>query len=450
MTAHIHRAPTPLQPRLKAPPTASSAHLDALVTKSTASSQPPSPTKSHTPVSRSATLPVDTSDRATAALIRRVLCPANSYQDNRNTPRPIEDLLPPLTSSNEIDLQLYAIIAIVLKEYVYSWYGRITPDRVFVDEIVQLIAHCTRALEERLRKVDLELLLFDEIPALVEAHVVAYRAAHRPFHPPQLASDPRHIYHTLNPHPALSPVPDPSIPESIEEEQVNETAYRQLLVQGTLAVLLPTEDLENAPLRTLVGDVLADLIIGSGIAGKLCEGWFIWSSIIKAVEIHSQKAAPEHSVESKESQLEKCGLLPSVSTEKNKGSSAGSKVPSWRISIVLWQVLQYCYLTLVVFRFVVVGLFQAGTIPSRQTWVGTVSASTTPPTKTPIEGSFNPSRIGSGRRRPILAYRLFSLVSTLLDLSTRMPWLAGILSLVQHQVIDGPGQVGDTDGIVDR
>jgi hypothetical protein len=71
-----------------------------------------------------------------------------------------------------VDLQLYAIIAIIVKELVYSWYGKITPDQGFVEEVVNIIAHCTRALEGRLRTVDLEGLVFDEIPELVESHVV--------------------------------------------------------------------------------------------------------------------------------------------------------------------------------------------------------------------------------------------------------------------------------------
>lgn len=84
---------------------------------------------------------------------------------------PVEDLLPPLTSRNDVDLQLYALIAIIIKDFVQNWYGRITPDETFVAEIVQIIAHCTRALEQRLRKVDLESLLFDELPELLDAHI---------------------------------------------------------------------------------------------------------------------------------------------------------------------------------------------------------------------------------------------------------------------------------------
>jgi len=103
-------------------------------------------------------------------LIRRVLCPQQADRD-KSSPAPIEDLLPPLTSRNDVDLQLYALIAIILREFVQNWYAKLTPDETFIAEIVQIIAHVTRALEQRLRKVDLESLLFDELPELLDRHV---------------------------------------------------------------------------------------------------------------------------------------------------------------------------------------------------------------------------------------------------------------------------------------
>ena len=83
----------------------------------------------------------------------------------------LDELLPPLTSSNEVDVQLYAIIAVILNLFVQSWYQRITPDNEFIGEVVQIIAHCTRGIEQRLRFVDLEELLLDELPALLIAHI---------------------------------------------------------------------------------------------------------------------------------------------------------------------------------------------------------------------------------------------------------------------------------------
>ncbi|RYO81323.1 hypothetical protein DL766_006587 [Monosporascus sp. MC13-8B] len=222
------------------------------------------------------------SDKATAALIRRTLCARQlgSADRDRGTPAPIEDLLPPLTSRNDVDLQLYALISIIIRDFVQTWYAKITPDEIFVAEIIQITAHCTRALEQRLRKVDLESLLFDELPQLLDAHIRAYRAAkNSPVRPP-IEANPHDIYHSLFPLPALSPVPRPDDSKSIRAQAENERTYRQLLAQGLLAILLPTEDLENPCLTALVGEILSELVIGNLIANKISEPWLIWEGLI--------------------------------------------------------------------------------------------------------------------------------------------------------------------------
>lgn len=112
----------------------------------------------------------DTVPHSTEILIRRVLCPQTNGSLTEGQ-MPLDQLLPPLTSSNAVDLQLYAIIAIVMRDFVYSWYGMISPDQVFVQETVQIIAHCTRELEERLRRVDMGFLLLHEIPYIIDLHI---------------------------------------------------------------------------------------------------------------------------------------------------------------------------------------------------------------------------------------------------------------------------------------
>jgi len=165
MTQPSLRPPCKLQHRPKTVPTFSSTSLAANSTLITPRlSRPSSRSRQSSPV-RSNGAP-DFSDKAASALIRRVLCPQSHGEH-----RPINELLPPLTSSNDVDLQLYAIIAIVVKDLVQSWYGKITPDQGFMEEVVRIVAHCTTQLESRLRTVDLEALVFDEIPGLVEGHI---------------------------------------------------------------------------------------------------------------------------------------------------------------------------------------------------------------------------------------------------------------------------------------
>ncbi|KAL8736874.1 MAG: hypothetical protein Q9181_002240 [Wetmoreana brouardii] len=423
MTQPLLRPPTNLQPRSKANPTSSSTSVASQVTVRTPQqSRAPSENRQST----STILPPAGAafDRATATLIRRALC--FQQTTGANDLRSIEELLPPLTSSNEVDSQLYAIIAIVVKELVLSWYGKITPDQTFVEEVVRIIAHCTRALEGRLRKVDLEVLLFDEIAELIETHVL--------------------VYHSLNPHPALSPVPDPLLESSITQQLKNEGDYRQQLVQGALAVLLPTEDLENVCLRTLVADVFAETILGNSIGGRVCEGWFIWTSIAKLVEAVKASMSPRATGEEIEvdtrSRLEKFGLL-SERGDGTRPAKDGNRRSAF--SEVFWRGLQYGYLMVITLRFVVVGLFAASSEPRRSSWSWKAAAADSPNAK--------PTEAPAAVLGPMLNFKIFSLVSTMFDMSFRMPWLSGSLALLQHHLVRSPLallRVGAVDGLLDH
>jgi len=65
----------------------------------------------------------------------------------------LDQVLPALTSSTAVDLELYALIAVIFRDFVHKWYAQITNDVLFVEEVITVIAHVTRALEERLRRV---------------------------------------------------------------------------------------------------------------------------------------------------------------------------------------------------------------------------------------------------------------------------------------------------------
>ena len=175
MTTQPLRPPLPphLQPNAKSSATAKSSQLLAVGNATPVASRSSSRTR---PVREKDTKAVPSSDgtsqKATLSLIRRVLTPETGHgTDARATPRPLEDVLPPLTSSNDIDTQLYALIAIIIKDFVNTWYSKITPDHGFVEEVVHIIAHCTRALEGRIRQLDIVEVALDEIPTLVKRHV---------------------------------------------------------------------------------------------------------------------------------------------------------------------------------------------------------------------------------------------------------------------------------------
>jgi hypothetical protein len=183
MTTSSHSPTRPPFPSIatKASSTAQSSHLTAIADNKPSSS--PQSVSQRAPNLRGrsdASTTDSTSERATLALIRRTLvADGNNGTDTRLSPAPIEGVLPPLTSSNDVDVQLYAIVAIVVKDFVNSWYSKITPDRSFVDEVIQITAHCSRALEQRIRQVDVTELILDELPVLVENHIAGEQRVDR-------------------------------------------------------------------------------------------------------------------------------------------------------------------------------------------------------------------------------------------------------------------------------
>ncbi|KAJ4268668.1 hypothetical protein NW762_002735 [Fusarium torreyae] len=396
--------------------------------------EPPSSTASPSrrPIRPNTTDPL--SDRATSLLIRRTLCSPRLGDKSRDAQVPIDELLPPLTSRNDVDLQLYAFLAIILREFVQSWYSKITTDENFVAEVLHIIAHCSRALEQRFRKVDLESLVLDEIPDLLDKHITAYRISHSTIARPPVEVDPREAYHALCPLPHLAPVPRPDEPDLEIAQKENEALYRQLLVQGVLAILLPTEDLENPCLTSLVEQIFSELIIGNIIANKASQPWLLYEGICITARVLQQKkdqgtVAPETQDGSSEPKVE----------------VKGRRV--WSVRSMFLGVIQLGMLVVGSLRFISTAIVMASSLPPRTTPIEEKEALMDHDKRSSIPSS---PKTSDYTKAPVLSCRVWTCLGNLLELSLRMPWLDGFLSLLQYGVVNGPGRIAGHDGPVDR
>ncbi|POR37218.1 Putative mRNA processing protein (Mss51) [Tolypocladium paradoxum] len=374
------------------------------------------------------------SDRVTQALIRRTLCPQQSGDKQRDAQPPIEDLLPPLTSRNDVDLQLYAFLAIILKEFVQSWYGKFTTDEAFVAEILHIVAHCTRALEQRVRKLDLEALVLNEIPEVLDKHIEAYRAAYLSASQPPLEIDPREAYHALWPLPLLSPVPRPEDPATAAEQRDNETAYRQLLVQAVLAILLPTEDLENPCLTALVGEIFSELIIGNVIGNKAAQPWLLFEGICILARVLEEKKV--QAAQKIVSSAQPRSLV--VPMEKRR---------AWSAQGFFLSIVQLAFIFLSLIRLLVGMIAMSSSLPPR-TAPAEEKARAIPESEPGSRGQSHGA--ATTAKVPVLEFRAWRCVGNLIELSSRMPWLGGFLSLLQFGATHGPGRIAGLDGTLDR
>ena len=430
---------------------------------------------------------IDFSDEATASFIRKTLCSqkiqASGYLPG-DGPSTVKDVLPPLTSSNAVDLQLYAFIAIIVRDSVQPWYSKITPDQVFLDEVVRIIAHATRAIEQRLRKVDLEGLLLDEIPALLDAHitgvtpwsvrtgifqcaddnalVIAYRLAQEAALSPTIHAAPRQIYAALRPHPALDPAPLDYDGTPRPEQLCHDSKFRRLVSQGVLAVLLPTEDLQNPCLFALVSEILADLLLGNFIGGRLCETEFLFRSIQRACEATQTQTGRKSWVgaaqeEPEQDWLKRYGLL-----AEQDGIARTNQRNRWHSTTeYFWTICHYTLMACMALQTIMTMILLSPSLPPR-TAETTGTPAHSPPNSSPAkagrqrvgqeasEGAKGPPISTAVRKPALVSVSLWTALSKLFSLQDRMPWLVGACTLVWHVALTGPGKVGRTDGRIDR
>ncbi|EFX00238.1 pxa domain containing protein [Grosmannia clavigera kw1407] len=401
--------------------------------------------------------PTATATTSTISIAPTTSIPTTTTSATPPPQTPIEELLPPLTSRNDVDLQLYALLAVVVREFVQTWYCRITTDSQLATEIVHIFAHCTRALEQRLRKADLEGLVFDELPALLDNHVQAYRIAHQRLVPLPVQTDPRVVYHALLPLPALEPVPSAKSAESVLSQAANESAYRQLLVSGLLAVLLPTEDLENECLTSLLSQILSELLLGNVLAGRVAEPWMMWEIVGMLARLLREKIDGENnntlpnSTTKLPQKLRSPSLTPPPTPSPSSFSALSSSISlrfssfSSTITPLFWSALRIGFALYASLRFLVASISLARSLPPRQLQFSDQSM--------PAKNSSLPVAHSAAHLLPspppVLAYSLWPAVANLVEFNVRMPWLSGCLSMVQWLALTGPGRIGAFDGPLD-
>lgn len=227
-------------------------------------------------------------------------------------------------------------------------------------------------------------------------------------------------------------------------------------------MLLPIEDLENGCLRALVAEIFAEMILGNGISGKACEGWLLWEGITSIAKVLSTDDTKEEgpvsasiSPEQSMTRLERYGLLSTARNEviETTSSPAASR-DSFRtrgqaVTGFFWTAIHYAFLAFAAIRALMLTLVASSSLPSRSARSEQTPIETQSQSRLPASAKSDVRR-PPGSKRPIVSMRLWSCLAQFVELSIRMPWLSGSVSMLHWGLVAGPGKVGDTDGILDR
>lgn len=233
-------------------------------------------------------------DASSATLYRRVLFP------NALEPPPRILSTP---GTEQLDDQLYNLLALICRGFITPWFGKITRDRSFFLEVTWIASHVFRKLEEKLagsdeqEPIDVVRFLLESIPGVLERHIRDYRRAREMLGSGYAsgASIPaggtftplQEVFHSLQPHAAIrSSQVFATLDASIGEEKLPRyisADYVRALVDALLEELLPEEDYTAETERAVVREVIVGIIL-AGVFNKVSQPWFIHGLICKYLE----------------------------------------------------------------------------------------------------------------------------------------------------------------------
>ncbi|KAH8153272.1 uncharacterized protein LAJ45_02859 [Morchella importuna] len=173
--------------------------------------------------------------------------------------------------------RLYALLAILCRDYIDTWYTPISSDRDLIAELITVVAAVVREIERRIHNIDIPLLLLDDLPALITRHITDHRLSHARAGTTSHHT-PAQLFHNLQPHPALS------------GGAAAAAEYNKLLAHALLDALLPVEKLPSLCARTFMRDLLAALVVG-GVVERMSEPRMMYGLVVSLLERRDAAAA---------------------------------------------------------------------------------------------------------------------------------------------------------------
>lgn len=206
-------------------------------------------------------------------LTNSLLFPANK----QDTASQSDDLLPPLTSSNDLDIRLYAFFSLLLNNFVFGWYsGSLNLDSrtEFTKELIFLLAHVSRNIQERIQHCndDVIQMLITDIPYLVEKHFESVTDV--------LCE----VAKNCNDDKQLDSVQFKEIwlkryADGLDDDQVM-MAYRRIFVKTLVLLLFPHETVASNVSKEFLVSLLDDIIM-KNIIESFCDCFTIWNILGK-------------------------------------------------------------------------------------------------------------------------------------------------------------------------
>lgn len=172
--------------------------------------------------------------------------------------------LPRLNCSDEVAREIYALIALLLRQFVQSWHSEIIDDSKFLNELVVEISKVVNILIERLKTINLDDFILDDIPYLIDMHLIDYRQSFQKLEKFNLS--PEFIQSTY---------------PSLEYHNINEQLYLTLVSRALTNISLSSQELSSPCARAFVSSIMKDIVFQNIV--RASEPWMIYEILLKSL-----------------------------------------------------------------------------------------------------------------------------------------------------------------------
>jgi hypothetical protein len=154
-----------------------------------------------------------------------------------------------LTSSSIVNAELSKVVALLLRDFVSSWYSNLSHDKEFYIELIQTIAYLTQEIERRLERVDWVGLLTFDFPTVLKCHIKDYRTCCSKAGTAYAGgSTIEELFYGCQPHVAL-------------QGGDSEMEYMRKVSEILLDTLIPEQELQSDSIRLLIREILCNNVL---------------------------------------------------------------------------------------------------------------------------------------------------------------------------------------------
>lgn len=162
-----------------------------------------------------------------------------------------------LTGSAAVDAPLQEMLDYILRDYVYSWYSKLASSQQFPVEVRSCLARIVSILAEKMGEVDWVNYLTTHLVDDVASHLRLYKSARNRFRSPPKEGEARNLDLESLFFDAEVEMEGRVCRDLVCTEASSELRYLQDLTDLLLYLLLPQQDFQAGPVRSLVREVVA-------------------------------------------------------------------------------------------------------------------------------------------------------------------------------------------------